>query len=131
MKIFSTYACSRGNGPLHGTGSKWIQSKNWTRSALCLHKTISLWNQSETDPNKSKTRPAFLPKLDLPILDPLQTDSRTVWCKHLDHFQMVLCKQKLIQSGLVCFRMVPVWTVTCKHSLIPGDITSKEKRNHY
>ena len=41
------------------------------------------WNQSGTD------------------LDPFRTGSRTVPCEHLDRFQTVPCKQKLIQSGSV------------------------------
>ena len=32
-------------------------------------------------------------------LDPFRTGSRTVPCEHLDRFQTVPCKQKLIQSG--------------------------------
>ena len=34
-------------------------------------------------------------------LDPFRTGSRTVPCEHLDRFQTVPCKQKLIQSGSV------------------------------
>ena len=79
-------------------GFQRIWSNFWTCTTVCLHREFRIW--SRVDPKESKIGPVFCRS----TLDYSETVAA--------HFQIVLYKQKMIQSSLVQNSSDPV---PCKH----------------